>query len=174
MLIRPLLFALALASPAHADYLGPKISSFFAGIACGQEVIGTSPAPDTVAGVTNIIDGEVNFISTTRVVPAVLGIGFGAKVMAKGEPILDVMMEVTHPPMGDAGTTRESYFTSIDSTGLSLALFQFDYAYELVEGPWSLTAWKDGEKIYSVDFTVANPAAVPGLASVCGYEDLIG
>lgn len=170
-----IVLALMLASPpAWADFLGPKVASFRAGIACGQEVVGTSPAPDTVAGVTNIIEGDVEFISTGRMVPAVLGIGFGALVQAKGGPILDVLMEVMHPPMGDAGTTRESYYTTINNADASMALFQFDYDYELVQGPWTLTASKDGEQIYSVDFMVVAPAAVPGLATVCGYENLIG
>ena len=173
---RPFLFALCLALPSSvvADTLGPRVSAFRAGIACGQEVLATAPATDTVAGVTNIIEGEVEFISNGRMVPAVLGISFGAKVQAKGDPITDVMMQVTHPPMGAEGTTRESYFTNISATDMSLALFQFDYDYELVEGPWTITALKDGETIYSVDFTVVSPAAVPGLAAVCGYEDLLG
>ena len=149
------------------------IGSFSAGIFCAPEVVGTNPAPDTLAGVTNIIEEAPEFVSTGRRVPAVSGMGFGVKSRAKGAPLTFVTIVVTHPPMGDGGATSQSYITNIGSEGSSLTMYQFDFDYELVEGPWSITAYEGDETLFRASFTVVAPQLVPELASVCGYENLL-
>ncbi len=156
------------------DVVGPLIGSFAAGIFCAPEVVGTNAAPDTVAGVTNIIVGEPNFVSTGRTVPAVPGMGFGVKSRAKSAPLTFVTVVITHPPMGGGRVTSQSYTTNIGSEGSSLTMYQFDFDYELVEGPWSITAFDDDETLFRARFTVVSPQLVPELAGVCGYEDLLG
>jgi hypothetical protein len=168
--------ALLSAAPVWAqsiDELGPLMASFRAGIFCAPKVINTTPAPDTVAGVTNIIEDVPPFVSAGRNVPAVLGMGFGILSSSKQQILLDVLVVVTHPPMGEGGVTRQSYYTDVTNTGESLTLYQFDYAYELVEGPWTITATLGDEVLFRAGFTVVPPAQVPELAGVCGYEDLL-
>jgi Domain of unknown function (DUF3859) len=155
------------------DQLGPLMSSFRAGIFCAPKVINTTPAPDTVAGVTNIIEDVPPFVSAGRNVPAVLGMGFGILSSSKQQMLLDVLVVVTHPPMGDAGVTRQSYYTEVTNIGESMTLYQFDFAYELVEGPWTITAMQGDELLFRAGFTVVPPGQVPELAGVCGYEDLL-
>ena len=155
------------------DQLGPLMSSFRTGIFCAPNVINTTPAPDTVAGVTNIIEDVPPFVSAGRNVPAVLGMGFGILSSSKKQMLLDVLVVVTHPPMGEAGVTRQSYYTEITAIGESMTLYQFDYAYELVEGPWTITAMQGDELLFRAGFTVVPPALVPELAGVCGYEDML-
>ena len=138
--LRPVVLALVMlpAAPLSAqsiDQIGPLMSAFQAGMVCAPKVIGTTPAPDTVAGVTNVIEDLPPFVSAGRNVPAVLGMGFGILSGSKQQMLLDVLVVVTHPPMGDAGVTRESFYTEITNIGESMTLYQFDYAYELVEGP---------------------------------------
>ncbi len=170
--------ALTLASGAVAqtlpegDYRSPQVAEFKAGIFCAQKVIRTNPAPGTIAGVTNVIEGEPGFISVSRRVPAVLGVGFGVKVRVD-DPFgySDVWITVTHPPMGPDGVTEEFYVSSISGTETSMNLFQFDFDYELVPGPWSIEAMSAGRLIYRARFDVAVPSAVPELAIPCGYED---
>ena len=173
--VLPLALVLATAAVAQtADYVGPSIGSMETGIFCGPEVVGHEPAPDTVAGVTNIIEGDPPFISRSRQVPAVLGMGFGIKAQAKALDQFDVLMTVTHPPMGDRALTRQSYYTSVAASDRSLTSYQFDYDYELVEGDWTFEATNAaGEVLYRVTFTVVPPEAVPQLAAACGYEDLL-
>jgi Domain of unknown function (DUF3859) len=155
------------------DQLNPRLSSFKAGIFCAPKVVGTAPAPDTVTGFTNIIDNTPPFVSSGRNVPAVLGMGFGVLAGSKDQMLLDVLIVVTHPPMGDTGVTRQSFYNEITSFGDSMTLYQFDYAYELVEGPWTITATQGDEVLFRAGFTVVPPAMVPELAGVCGYEGLL-
>ncbi len=159
---------------APGDQMSPAIQAMKAGIICAPLVIGTNPAPDTVAGVTNIVEGDPQFISNGRQVPAVLGIGFGVKAQAAGgADLYDVTVTVTHPPMGDAGIIRQTYPTAISGTDLSLILYQFDFEYELVQGPWTIEAAQQGNVILYVEFEVVAPQMVPQLATVCGFENLL-
>lgn len=156
------------------DMSGPRINDFKAGIFCAPEVIETQPAPGTVSGETNIIKSTPEFVSTGRNVPAVLGMGLGVKSVAKGYFIPDVTVVVTHPPLGPNGATSQTYMTSIQSTRTSISLYQFDYNYELVLGPWTVSAYDGDELLYRANFNVVSPELVPELASVCNYEHLLG
>lgn len=176
-LCAPLLaLSLLSAGPVSAqsiDQLGPLMSSFKAGIFCAPKVVSTEPAPDTLAGVTNVIEEVPPLVSSGRNVPAVLGMGFGILSGSKQGMLLDVLVVVTHPPMGDAGVTQQSYYTEITNAGESMTLYQFDYAYELVQGPWTITATQGDELLFRAGFTVVSPQQVPELAGVCGYEGLL-
>ena len=175
---RPVILALTLLSAGAVsaqsiDQIGPLMSSFKAGIFCAPTVVSTEPAPDTVAGVTNVIEDVPPLVSSGRNVPAVLGMGFGILSGSKQGMLLDVLVVVTHPPMGDAGVTQQSYYTQITNTGESMTLYQFDYAYELVQGPWTITATQGDDLLFRAGFTVVSPQQVPELAGVCGYEGLL-
>jgi Domain of unknown function (DUF3859) len=148
------------------------ITKLAAGVLCAPEVTGTVPAPDTVAGVTNVIDRLPPFISRSRTVPAVIGVGFAVTTTSAVE-LPEVRIEVTHPPMGPDGITVESYPGAIWTDGSGFAMYQFDYDYELVTGPWTVAAFLDTQELWSVTFDVVAPADVPGLAIPCGYQDLL-
>lgn len=171
-------FLLAFASGAVAqtlpegDYRSLEVADFKAGIFCAQKVIAVNPAPGTIAGVTNVIEGEPGFISVSRRVPAVIGVGFGVKVRVD-EPFGydDVRITVTHPPMGPDGIATEQYTSAISGAILSMNLFQFDFDYELVPGIWSIEADWGGKPVYRAVFEVAAARDVPELAVACGYAD---
>jgi hypothetical protein len=165
---------LLLPLPAFAQDILDRslIRGLVAGILCAPEVIGTTPAPDTVAGVTNLIEELPPFVSESRMVPAVIGIGFAVAV----EPTVDlpaVRIEVTHPPMGPERTTVETYPSAHFVDGGSFAMYQFEYDYELVEGPWVVAAFSDTQPLWSVTFQVVAPELVPELAAPCGFEALL-
>lgn len=150
------------------------IASLSAGVVCGPPVIGSSPAPDTIAGSTHIIAEDPPFIAEIRQVPAVIGIGFGVKAQARDPSGLsDVTMTVTHPPIGDAGTTTQSYRSWVSGTEPSMTFYQFDEEYERVTGTWTFTATHAGEELFAVSFDVVPPQALPDLAAACGYLDLL-
>ncbi|MEJ6404366.1 DUF3859 domain-containing protein [Yoonia sp. 2307UL14-13] len=154
--------------------LSPEIASIETGIICPPEPVGTRPAPGTVAGTTNVIGDEPPFVSNSHRVPAVLGIGFGAKSLSESAFGLDnVTMVVTHPPMGDGAVESQNFLTSISGADPSLTFYQFDYDYELLIGTWRMTAMHKGEVLYTTSFEVVPPSQVPELASVCGYEALL-
>ena len=154
--------------------VNPAIISLEAGIVCPPETVGSTPAPGTIAGTTHIIEVEPPFVSNARQVPAVLGIGFGVKSQTSvAGGLNDVTMYVTHPAMGDTQTEVQSFTSRISDLDPSLTFYQFDYAYELLEGPWTMTAIREGETLFSVGFDVVAPEAVPELARACGYLDLL-
>ncbi|QQA42309.1 DUF3859 domain-containing protein [Pelagovum pacificum] len=154
--------------------VGPMIRSAKIGIFCAPEIFETTPAPDTIAGTTNVVVDEVPFLSDSHIVPAVLDVGFGIKSYAKGDvELTGVTVIVTHPPVGPDGVQRESYQTTIFSSRVSQTLFQFDYEYELVTGPWTLEAIHQGETLFSATFEVVEPGMVPELAEACNYASLL-
>jgi hypothetical protein len=154
--------------------VSPDIIALEAGIICPPETVGSAPAPGTVAGTTHIIDVEPPFVSNARRVPAVLGIGFGVKSQTSIEGGLDgVTMVVTHPPMGGSGAEAQSFVTRVSELNPSLTFYQFDYSYELLPGTWKMTAMRDDAVLFQVAFDVVPPSAVPELAQICGYLDLL-
>lgn len=173
-MIRMLLALALIAGPVMAeDNLTPAIAELQAGVICAPEVISTVPAPDTVAGISNIIAGDPPFVTNGRVVPAVIGIGFAIKARSAGQDYPFVTMVVTHPPMGDQGTTRQSYDSSLSAAEMSLTAWQFEFDYELVTGPWTVSAFDGDTLLFSIGFDVVPPAMLPELAATCGYQDLL-
>ena len=150
------------------------MASVEAGVICAPETTGTLEAPGTIAGTTHLIEEEPPFVAITRRVPAVLGIGFGVKSRSVDMAgITDVLMTVTHPPMGPEGVTKQTFETIIRGTDPSLTFYQFDFDYELVTGVWQLEASQNGEVLYRTTFEVLPPEQVAELAQVCGFEELL-
>jgi len=156
------------------DKVSPAISGLEAGIVCAPVTVGSAPAPDTLAGATHIIDEEPPFVSVSRRVPAVIGIGFGVKSTASTKSgIDDVLVVITHPPMGADQIRTQSFLTAISGIESSLTFYQFDSDYELVPGLWQMAATKDGQPLFSAMFEVVAPQQAPQLAAACGFEELL-
>jgi len=165
----------AVASAAPDDFISPLIGSLEAGVLCAQDSGIARDAPDTVAGTTHIVENAPPFISTGRVVPAVIGVGFGVKSSVMMDGGLDtVRMTVTHPPLFGSGATEQSFITSIGAQGApGITFYQFDYDYELALGDWTMTASAGGMTLYQQTFTVVAPSLLPELAGLCGYSDYL-
>ena len=163
------------ASAAEDDFVSPMIGLFEAGVLCAQEGGTVRSAPDTLAGNTYVVEGAPHFVSTDRLVPAVLGIGFGVRSGLASDLGQDgVLMSVTHPPMEGSGVTQQSFTTAVGSRDVpNVTFYQFDYGYELALGDWTMTASFGGVTLYETTFTVVPPSALPELAGVCGYLDLL-
>jgi len=168
------LIFLAATPLAAQDVTSPLLFSHQAGVVCAPEISGQSPAPDTVSGFTNSIAEDPPFVSNGRRVPAVKGVGFGVKAMAVDPGgVSFVTMTITHPPMGPQKTTRQSFDTSIGGSNPSLTFYQFDFAYELVSGPWTMEARQGDTLLYRTTFKVVPPAQIPELARICGFEAML-
>ncbi|MEN8840453.1 MAG: DUF3859 domain-containing protein [Octadecabacter sp.] len=164
------------ASAAEDDFVSPMIELFEAGVVCAQDGGTVRLAPDTLAGTTYLVEDAPQFVSTGRLVPAVLGIGFGVQSGLASDLGQDgVLMTVTHPPMIGSGVTQQSFTTVVGSRDVpNVTFYQFDYGYELALGDWTMTASYGGVTLYETTFTVVPPSALPELAGICGYLDLIG
>jgi hypothetical protein len=162
-------------SAQEGDFVSPMLGFYEGGVICAQESVTTREAPDTVAGSTNVVEDAPPFVSEGRLVPAVLGIGFGVRAGLKDDLGQDgVTMTVTHPPLTGSGVTQQSFITSLgskDSPGITF--YQFDYPYELMLGEWTMTATVGDLVLYETKFTVVPPQTLPHLAGACGYLDLL-
>jgi hypothetical protein len=173
---RIFLFAMipAAAFAQSPDMVSPLIANHASGVICAPPTKGTSPAPGTVAGTTHLIDVEPAFVSHSRRVPAVLGIGFGIKALAVDiSGIDDVLITISHPEMGDQKATAQSFGSLIRGTDPSLTFYQFDFDYELVTGIWQMEASRGTEILYRTTFEVVTPDQAPELATICGFENLL-
>ena len=151
----------------------PLVVYVESGVACQAERIGSVPAPNSVAGESYLITGDVQFISHEHMVPAVIGVSMGLKVTVSVPGGLDgVLLSVTHPPMGPQQVRRQTFVGSISDGAASQRFYSFDYDYELLPGTWTLEAKHGKELIYRATFEVVPPEVLPDLASACGYEDL--
>lgn len=165
-----------LAGPLGAqEFVSDRLFSFEAGVICAQDTGITREAPGTIAGTTHVVDEAPDFVSNGRKVPAVLGIGFGAKASVMDDVgMADVVMRVTHPPFRGHDTLSQTYTSFIGPKGdPGITFYQFDYSYELAMGLWTFEAIQMGEVIYRTEFTVVPPETLPELAGVCGYVDLL-
>lgn len=157
-----------------SEFVSPMLGFFEAGVVCAPEATGQRDAPGTVAGTTHVVDQAPPFVSDRRIVPAVLGVGFGVRAGLGFAAQDAVVMTVTHPPFQGTGATTQSFVTSIGSTDApGITFYQFDETYELALGDWTMTATTGVATLYEVTFTVVDPALVPDLANACDYQDLL-
>ncbi|MCF2871841.1 DUF3859 domain-containing protein [Octadecabacter sp. G9-8] len=157
------------------DFVSPLIGFYEAGVICAPDAVTTRAAPDTVAGTTNVVEDAPPFVSKARLVPAVLGIGFGVRA-GMDAPVGQngVTMTVTHPALTGNGATQQSFVTAVGGkTTPGITFYQFDHGYELALGDWTMTASLGGVTLYETTFTVVPPQALPQLAGACGYLDLL-
>ncbi len=169
------LLLVTLALPARAGITrGADVLALTAGVICAPEATGFRDAPDTILGRTHILDRMPAFAAETLTVPAVLGVGFGVRVQAaEGMGTDPLIVTLTHPPMGEAGVQRQSFDSTISGQDPSMAFYQFDYPYELVTGQWTLEGHRGGDLVYRVVFDVVPPQAVPELAGLCNFRELL-
>ncbi len=163
-------------SAQTAEFQSPLLGFYEAGVLCAQEGGEERTAPGTVAGTTHVIADAPPFVSNGRMVPAVIGIGFGVRAgLAGGFDQDGVVMTVTHPPFEGSGATTQSFTTHLRSDAApGVTFYQFDYRYELALGDWTMKASYGGVTFYETTFTVVPPSALPELADACNYLDLIG
>lgn len=165
--------ALVLALPAIAQdlpnpYKSDQLDSLVYGVYCAEGPIDLEEAPDTAAGVVNIVPGIPEMRAVTTLVPAQIGIAFGVVVEARDGLYLDpAMVTITHPPYPDTGIEVERWITSIDGDGPGLVGFSFEVESELVTGRWTFEAEHQGELLFRIDFEVVPPALLPDLAQGC-------
>ena len=164
-----------LAQPATAQLAkSSAISWIEAGIICASDTGEYREAPGTISGRAHAPTEEPPFVSNSQVVPAVRGVGLGVKARSDATiGMLPIEMILTHPPMGEDGITRQTFVSLITPDRNAIIFFQFDHDYELVTGPWSFTAMRDGQTVFRANFQVVSPDEMPDLADTCDYRDLL-
>ncbi|MGR3496558.1 DUF3859 domain-containing protein [Citreimonas sp.] len=142
------------------------------GVICAIDTEGQRLAPDTESGVVNVIPQGRAFDVVTDVVPAEPGISFGIRTSGMTPALLAARIEVTHPPMGRNGVTRQIW--DYVPANPSLNLFTFEYPYEAVEGSWTFRVLgADGTVLAAQRFTVTTLDRATEVAQTCFGADFV-
>ena len=157
---------LTAASPASAEPNAPGALRLDYGYFCAVETVEQVEAEDTISGVVNMVAQAPPFIQKSTVVPGKIGIGFGIHLDVLPEYEGVAVVATVHPPMGPDGVTRETWVTTYEVGHTAYNGFTFEYDYELLYGPWTISAEANGRVIYKVDFTVVDPSMMPDVP--CG------
>ncbi|SDH45084.1 DUF3859 domain-containing protein [Alloyangia pacifica] len=138
------------------------------GVICQVTPEGARPAPETEKGVINLISPGRRVDVATEVVPAALGISFGIRfTLDQAADPMALQVVVTHPPMGPRAVEVESWTTGAAPGEPSVSLFTFEYAYEMVEGAWTMALEANGERLLEQHFTVVPADAARPVLAAC-------
>ena len=138
------------------------------GVVCDVTVEGRQEAPLTESGQINLIDQDRGIDVTTTEVPARLGLSFGIRMtLAPGTAVEDTRIVVSHPPLGAAGVTVQSWAVALNAGAPAINLFTFEHPYELVQGPWRFEVIGPEGVLLRQDFTVTGGLAVPAVQQAC-------
>ena len=144
------------------------------GLHCPYEVSGSEVAPGTESGIIDTIEGDAQVLFETTTVPAILELGFGVEIMlSEGSDLTGAQIVVRHPPMGESGVTEQRWYPNLSHDDFTLSLYRFDYNYEMLTGPWTISLEQDGQTHFIAEFDVIPAPAGMTLESLCSGEGLV-
>lgn len=150
------------ATPAVA-----QIELLRAGVLCPDGRTGpVRDAPETLMGGVREIPG-LSIDIETRDIPMIPGLGLGIETLWTGNALRTVRMVTRHPPMGEDAVTRQTYMKRMPPGSVSTRAYTFEFAYEMVPGPWTLQVEDATGILLSVDFTVSD-APNAAVTQTCG------
>ncbi len=154
---------------ASVDALGPSpVVLLDHGVVCDVLITGQQDAPLTESGQLNLVDQDRTIDVTTATVPARLGLSFGIRVtLETGTALADARVVVHHPPLGAARVTTQSWPIWLNAGDVSLNLFTFEHAYELVEGRWMFQIIGAHGIALSQEFDVVDKYAAAAVQDAC-------
>ena len=156
----------AAALPVLADPAPPLATPLVTiveyGIYCRPDVEGTEAAPETSLGYINVFSGLPEFRFQQQQVPARLGVSFGL-VVESSVDVAQVRMETWKP----GREVPEIWYSDLFADVPSMRCYSFDFEAELIPGLWRMEAWDGETRLYSIDFEVVPPSALPGIGSDC-------
>ncbi len=160
-----------LPAAAGASLAAPGAAAATYGYFCARNPVAEIPAEDTISGTVSLIEGPPRLIRQGPLVPAQIGVGFGVIFDLSPGAAGPVTVEVTHPPMGPQGVTRETWVSSATGVDGNYVGFTFDLPYEVREGRWSFRGTANGRMVFEASFDVVSPG--PALPVFCPTEPVI-
>ncbi|MFZ1470420.1 MAG: hypothetical protein WAT09_15810 [Paracoccaceae bacterium] len=134
------------------------------GIYCRPVIDGTTAAPGTPLGYVNNFSGAPTYRYRQQEVPALLGISFGLSVVSDIS-IANVRVETLRP----GATAPDVWFTDLEAGSAHARGFSFDFEDELQMGLWKMEAWDGDTRLYSIEFDVVAPSALPEIGPDCNF-----
>ncbi len=167
VLLLTLGLALGWLAPVAADpappRTDPRVRIVDLGIYCRPQIAGQEAAPDTSLGYINLFSEQPVIRYRQQQVPAALGLSFGLIIVSQDD-VPQARMESWKP----GRTEPEVWFADIVAGEERARGFTFDFDSELIPGIWRLEAWDGDRQLYSVEFEVLSPSALPGIQADCG------
>lgn len=170
--MRVLILLSVIGTPALAagDITGDPamFTALDAGIICTAGNRTREAAPDTRSGYIELLDGTSTLGLSARRIPAVPGLAFGVIAeMSETDEAQGATVIVTHPPMGEDRTERETWQSDFLAGDTVMNFFSFDLPEERVTGRWTIEARFEGRTLFSARFEVVDPAVMPDFVSPC-------
>lgn len=160
--ILTLLLSLTCAAPVAA-----QVELLRAGAVCPDGRNGPlRDAPGTLLGGVREIAGFSVDVET-REIPLLPGLGLGIETRWTGDAPRTVQIVTLHPPMGDARITRQHYTRTLTPGAINVRAYTFEFAYEMLPGPWTFQVEDETGILLSVDFTVSD-APNAAVTEACG------
>jgi hypothetical protein len=161
-LLATLLIALPLWAKPAPPLSDPQITIIDFGIYCRPAIIGQEAAPDTALGYVNVFSETPVIRHHQQQVPAALGVSFGLILRS------DIDVPTTRMESWKPGQTEpDIWYTRLLAGDETSRGFTFEFEEELVLGTWRQEAWDGDRLLYSIEFEVVRPSALPGNVSNC-------
>lgn len=168
------LTALAIGQPGAAQQATSPVILLDHGVICDVTIEGRQDAPLTESGEINLIDQDRAIDVTTSAVPARKGLSFGIRIaVEEGAAIAEARVVVTHPPLGAAQITVQSWASPLNAGSNAINLFTFQHDYEMVQGRWSFQIVAAQGVLLEQVFDVLPPLAVPAVQKACFEEQIL-
>jgi hypothetical protein len=154
--------------PAYAEPAAPwtatgiKFADF--GIYCPVETGGVEIAPETSLGYIHKLSAPPVVVFHQQQVPARLGVHFGVIVQS-----LRDIPEVRNVTWLPGAKTPEVWMSQLSATRPLARGFSFETESELVTGLWRMEAYDGDTLLYSIEWEVLPPDALPGIGSDCEF-----
>jgi hypothetical protein len=110
---------------------------------------------------------DIQLVKITNEVPAQIGVRFGFRFKAAGEPIgsrVSLKKITIFPPAGlqnpnspETISRSESTVTTTLGDEVNYTAYKFDDSWELVTGIWTIKLWDNDRKLASQEFMVFKP-----------------
>lgn len=128
------------------------------GIFCPHEPTGRESAAGTITGNIRIIDQQQPVAIPTRLVPGMLGIEFGLRIIVDPETdIRQLAVRLLHPPMGGDASVSQGWRMKIRPGESHVNTWLFEHPYEIVYGKWNFQILDGDAVLVEREFSVYDP-----------------
>jgi hypothetical protein len=165
--------SIATQATAQASFVDESMVLVEYGVYCPYDIIGKTPAPDTISGETDHIDNVILGDLSTKI-PAIQGFALGMFYYAKDNTrAYDFVLTLTHPPLGPNGRTEQSWSARVREGKAGQSTWQFDDPEDMALGEWMMELSLNGKVVIRQMFEVVPAAQAPAALSTClGDEGL--
>lgn len=141
-----------------AETVRTPFASVERGIFCADPGAPRRDAKDTIRGDIRVIDQNQPVAIDTALIPALPGIEFGLRTLARPEGFaVRLTLRVVHPPMGNPPHLSQSWDMNVVPGENQVNTWLFEKGEEMPVGPWHFQVLHNGGVLVERTFTVYDP-----------------